>query len=166
MTDNAALPSFLADYLEQRAVHRTDAVNVVLASFTDWEKALVHDAAVMGYVQGMRHPQGEPIAKDRQTIAHVIDACLAFPDLYPAISTAAEMTTAERRETVEYFVQGQQPDGTWEQASSTTTDPDFATARLAARRKWRPGYQFRIARRTTTVVVEAYNTPSSEQEQP
>ena len=44
----------------------------------------------------------------------------------------------DRRETVEYFVQCQQPDGAWEQASSTAADLDFATERLAARRRMRP----------------------------
>ncbi|BBC30045.1 hypothetical protein SGFS_013390 [Streptomyces graminofaciens] len=59
----------------------------------------------------------------------------------------------DRRETVEYFVQCQQPDGTWEQASSTATDLDFATERLAARRRMRPEFVYRIAQRTTVVVV-------------
>ncbi|BBC35246.1 hypothetical protein SGFS_065400 [Streptomyces graminofaciens] len=54
---------------------------------------------------------------------------------------------------MEYFVQCQQPDGTWEQASSTATDLDFATERLAARRRMRPEFVYRIAQRTTVVVV-------------
>ncbi|MDX3232980.1 hypothetical protein [Streptomyces sp. ME19-01-6] len=61
---------------------------------------------------------------------------------------------AECRTTVEYFVQCQQPDGTWEQCSSTAIDLDFATERLAARRRMQPEFEYRIARRTTTVVVE------------
>lgn len=59
----------------------------------------------------------------------------------------------DRRETVEYFVQCQQPDGTWEQASSTATDLDFAAERLAAKRRMLPDFVYRIAQRTTVVVV-------------
>ncbi len=59
------------------------------------------------------------------------------------------------RKTVEYFVQCQQPDGTWEQASSTNTDPNFAAERLAARRRMHPDFKFRIVCRTTTVTVRA-----------
>ncbi|MFF4489466.1 hypothetical protein ACFY0F_23705 [Streptomyces sp. NPDC001544] len=63
--------------------------------------------------------------------------------------------TPGRRETVEYFVQSQQPDGTWEQAGGVTTDPEFAAQRLAARRKMMPDLELRIAERTTTVNVRA-----------
>lgn len=60
----------------------------------------------------------------------------------------------DRRVTVEYFVQGQQPDGTWEDASSMSMDRGFATDRLTARRQRRPDCTFRLAERTTTVVVQ------------
>lgn len=69
----------------------------------------------------------------------------------PAINAEFE----ERRTTVEYFVQCQQPDGSWEQASSTSTDLGFATERLAACRRMQPDLKHRLARRTTTVVIEA-----------
>ncbi|WP_433855141.1 hypothetical protein [Streptomyces kronopolitis] len=52
MTKKPAVPAFLVDYLDKRDAHRADAVNAVLASLTDRERTLVHDAAVMGYVQG------------------------------------------------------------------------------------------------------------------
>lgn len=160
MTDTPAIPDFLIDYLEQRRAQRANTVDTVLASLTKRERALVHDTAVMGYVQGMRHPEGEPIGKDRQ----VIDACLAFPDLYPAISAAAE-TSTQRRETVKYFVQGQQPDGEWEQASSPTTDPAVVMERFTACCGAHPDQLFRIAQRTTT-TVEEYRVPDDEEEQP
>ncbi len=161
MTDS--IPEILVDYLEKRQADRADRVRTLLASLTPWEQLLVHDAAVMGYVQGMRHPTGEPIGKDRQTIAHVIDACLAFPDLYPAIKSLEDST--ERREIVEYFVQCQQPDGTWEQASSTTENPAFVLQRLAERRRAQPDFEYRIARRTTTVRVVTFDVPDSEEQQ-
>lgn len=160
MTDT---PDFLIGYLEQRRAQRANTVEAVLASLTPWEQLLVHDAAVMGYVQGMRHPTGEPIGKDRQTIAHVIDACLAFPDLYPAIKSLEAST--EQREANEYFVQCQQPDGTWEQASSTTENPALVLQRLAARRRAQPDFEYRIARRTTTARVVTFDVPDSEEQQ-
>lgn len=76
----------LIHYLEQRAADRAGAVNAVLAQLTDRERALVKDAAVMGYVQGRRHPEGEPHPRDGHVLVGVIDACLAHPDLYPAIN--------------------------------------------------------------------------------
>jgi len=91
---NAAIPEFLATYLAQRDAARADAVDSTLASLTDRERALVKEAAVMGYVQGMRHPQGEAYPKDSQVLALVIDACLAFSDLYPTISGEADTEPA------------------------------------------------------------------------
>ncbi|WP_217235428.1 hypothetical protein [Streptomyces sp. AC555_RSS877] len=55
--------------------------------------------------------------------------------------------------TVEFFIQCEQPDGSWEQASSITTDVDFAAERLIRRREMQPEFTFRLAERTTTVVV-------------
>jgi hypothetical protein len=82
----AALPEALVDYFAKREAQRMDAVAAMWTGLTEREQGLVHDAAVMGYVQGVRHPEGEPIGKDRQTIALVLDACLSFPDLYPTIT--------------------------------------------------------------------------------
>ncbi|MFK0182341.1 hypothetical protein ACIQVR_41025 [Streptomyces xanthochromogenes] len=84
--NDLGIPEFLIEYLAQRADDRADAVTVVLASLTDRERRLVHDAAVMGYVQGMRHPQRERIPKNSRIVSLVVQECLAFPDLYPAIT--------------------------------------------------------------------------------
>jgi prenyltransferase beta subunit len=145
------LPDFLTAYFADRERARAEAVQAFLDSLTDRERALVHDAAVMGYVRGSMHPRGEEIPLNAPIVAHVVNACFAFPNLYPAVNAAFE----DRRKTVEYLVQCQQPDGTWEQASSTTTDVKFAGKRLAARRRMQPEYTFRLVRRTTTVVIEA-----------
>ncbi|MGA4875905.1 hypothetical protein [Streptomyces lydicamycinicus] len=152
------IPEFLAGYLEQRDAQRADAVNTFLASLTERECRLIRDIAVMGYVRGRMHPQGEEHPKDSAVLAEVADACLAFPDLYPAVNADYE----EQRQTIEYFVQGQQPDGTWEQASSTTTDPEFVVQRLSARRRAQPEFAYRIARRTTTVLIEAQQPEAEE----
>jgi hypothetical protein len=146
-----ALPEFLITYLEQRQADRAERVNALLVSLTKRERALFQDAAVMGYVRGSLHPRDAEIPLNKEILAEVISACFSFPDLYPAVNAGYE----EQRQTIEYFVQGQQPDGTWEQASSTTADLEFALERLAARRRAQPEFEYRIARRTTTVLVEA-----------
>ncbi|MFD0509417.1 hypothetical protein ACFQ0G_53925 [Streptomyces chiangmaiensis] len=60
----------------------------VLESLTERELRLVKDAAVMGYVRGKMSSRTEPIRKDSAILGEVIDACLAAPDLYPAINAA------------------------------------------------------------------------------
>lgn len=81
-----ALPEPLVTYLLNRDAQRVAHVAAVLGALTGRERALVKEAAVMGYVQGMRHPAGEKCPPDRAILAEVIDACLAFPDLYPTLS--------------------------------------------------------------------------------
>jgi hypothetical protein len=151
------LPDFLVSYFEQRQAARAEAVNTFLASLTDRERALVQDAAVMGYVRGSMHPRGEEIPLNKAIVADVVNACFSFPDLYPAVNAHFE----DHRQTVEYFVQCQQPDSSWEQCSSTTTDPQFVMERLDARRRMQPDFEYRIARRTTTTVIEIALEPES-----
>ncbi|MGA4867476.1 hypothetical protein ACPB9J_33115 [Streptomyces lavendulocolor] len=81
-----ALPAPLLAYLEQRDAARADAVRTFLTALTDRERALIRDAAVMGYVRGRMHPAGEEHPKDSAVLVEVVDACLAFPDLYPAVN--------------------------------------------------------------------------------
>jgi len=83
------LPDYLVDYLIQRDTERTNAVTAFLASLTDRERALVRDAAVMGYVRGRMHPKDEPHPKDSHVLAEVVAACLDITDMYPAISEEA-----------------------------------------------------------------------------
>lgn len=82
------LPESLVRYLADRDAQRADAVDAFLASLTDRERGLVHDAAVMGYVQGLMRDREEGCPKDSQVMRLVVDACSAFPDLYPTISAS------------------------------------------------------------------------------
>lgn len=154
-----ALPEQLLTYFATRQAQRAEAVDTFLAGLTDYERGLFHDAAVMGYVRGSMHPRDAEIPLNKAIVADVVNACFAHSQrhLYPAVNADFE----DRRTTVEYFVQCQQPDGSWEQASSTTTDVKFAVDRLAARRRMQPEFVCRLARRTTRVIVEAERTPEA-----
>ena len=87
MTD--ALPEPLLAYFAQREAARAEAVAAFLAKLTERERRLMREAAVMGYVRGRMHPEGVAHPKDAAVLAEVIDACLAFPDLYPVINLIA-----------------------------------------------------------------------------
>ena len=91
------LPASLIAYLVSRDAARADAVNNLLERLTPRERALVRDAAVMGYVRGRMHPQDEKHPKDGAVLAEVVDACLAFPDLYPAVNAVAQQDAEEPR---------------------------------------------------------------------
>lgn len=156
------LPDQLVAYLATREQQRADNVNAFLVSLTTRERALITQTAVMGYVQGVRHPDGERIPKNAPLLAQVIDACFSFPDLYPAISGVARYP-ADVQETVEYYVQCQQPDGSWVQASSAVTDLARANQELAAQRLHRPEFTFRLAQRHTAVIVHPLPEPADEE---
>lgn len=91
------LPPALLAYLARRDADRATVVRDFLASLTDRERALMRDAAVMGYVQGRRHLEGEPHPKDSAVLAMVVDACLHFTDLYPGVAYVAAHATEEPR---------------------------------------------------------------------
>lgn len=84
------VPDWLVAYLDNRDAQRTKAVETFLASLTGFQRHLVHDCAVMGYVRGMTHPAGKEIPKDSAITAEVIDACFVYPDLYPAVNATPE----------------------------------------------------------------------------
>jgi hypothetical protein len=83
------LPNFMVNYLAERDAQRARAVDDFLARLTPRERALFHDAAVMGYVQGLMRDRDEGCPKDSAVMALVADACFAFPDLYPAVNAVA-----------------------------------------------------------------------------
>lgn len=82
----ADLPAPLIAYLADRDAERADRVRDFLASLTDYERGLVHDTAVMGYVQGLMRDREEGCPKDWAVMALVVDACFAHPDLYPTVN--------------------------------------------------------------------------------
>ncbi|WP_435597099.1 hypothetical protein [Streptomyces anulatus] len=141
------LPNGLVDYLIARDAQCADAVTQFLGGLTDREHTLIRDAAVMGYVQGRRHPRDEEHPKDSAVLRLVIDAALAVSDLYPAIAAVAEQTTTT---TLEYFVVVRQPDGTWEQASSSSTDTAYIQRQLALMQANHPDWECRINWLATT----------------
>jgi hypothetical protein len=97
MTDSTS--SALRDYLAVRGEERARAVGLTCEAMNPREAALVREAAVMGYVQGVQacqawasagHPflteGAPPIPPDSVVLATTVDACLAFRDLYPVMA--------------------------------------------------------------------------------
>jgi hypothetical protein len=77
-----------------------------------------------------------------------------------AITCTAEHGTAGQasrgdhvRTVVEFFLQCQQPDGTWETASSAMDSQERAEGRIAKRRVSMPAFGHRVVRRTTTTIT-------------
>lgn len=83
------LPDFMVNYLAERDAQRANAVNAFLAKLTPRERALFHDAAVMGYVQGLMRDRDDGVPKDSRVMAVVAEECLALPDLYPTVHAIA-----------------------------------------------------------------------------
>lgn len=83
------VPEALLAYFAQREADRAEAVTAFLDKLTERERRLMREAAVMGYVRGRMHPEGAEHPKDAAVLAEVVDACLAFPDLYPVIDFIA-----------------------------------------------------------------------------
>lgn len=154
-----ALPDHLVTYLSKRNEQRAAAVESFLADLSDYERGLIHDAAVMGYVRGSMHPRGEDIPLDKAIIADVVSACFVHRDLYSYVNAEFD----EHRTTVEYYAQTQQPDGTWVDSTSRTEDPEAALHLLDGVRERVPDAKHRLAQRTTSVRVR---TASAQNDDP
>ncbi|MFI1525457.1 hypothetical protein [Streptomyces griseus] len=158
------LPDGLVDYLIARDAQRADAVTQFLGRLTDREHTLLSDIAVMGYVRGSMHPAGEPQPKRTPVLSEIVSACLDLPDLYPATAAVSEQVTTTK---LEYFVVVRQPDGTWEQASSSSTDTAYIQRQLALMQANNPDWECRINWLATTLttgpiprIVPATTTPA------
>lgn len=93
MTEPSSNPTGIDDrlvaYLEAQDRYHLAEVGRRWDAMTLREKRLVREAAVMGYVQGVRSVPGshkEPIPPDASIVTRVIDACLGMSDLYPFMS--------------------------------------------------------------------------------
>lgn len=86
MTD---LDADLIRYLTARDQQHARQVERTLNAMTEREQLLVREAAVMSYVRGNMAGkcQDFKIPKDTAILYEVIDACLAFDDLYPTVSS-------------------------------------------------------------------------------
>lgn len=80
-----SLPDVIVQYIAGRDAYRAKAVAQLLSGLTERELLLVKEAAVMGWVQGVRHHDLK-IPGDRQVLVTVVDACRSFADLYPTIT--------------------------------------------------------------------------------
>ena len=82
---SAELPEWLLQYIAGRDAARATAVANTLTALTERELLLVKEAAVMGWVEGIRH-HDLPCPKDLKILTTVVDACLSHGDLYPTIT--------------------------------------------------------------------------------
>lgn len=152
------LPEYLVTYFADRQAQRAAAVDEFLNGLTEYERGLFYDAAVMGYVRGSLHPRGEEVPLNKAIVADVVNACFTHDDLYPAVNADFE----DRSTTVEYFVQCLQPGGSWAQCSSNSPTADYIVQQRDAHRRKHPEFAYRVARRTTRVIVEAERTEEPE----
>jgi hypothetical protein len=80
------IPEELITYLAARDREREARVTAALEAHTPAELTLIKEAAVMGYVQGRQAGRDSEIPPDSAVLRSVVAACLAMPDLYPAIA--------------------------------------------------------------------------------
>src|SRR5690606_38591408 len=77
------LPARLVTYLAERDAQRAAEVDALFTKLTARERGLFHDAAVMGYIQGLMRDRTDGVPKDSRVMTVVAEECLALPDLYP-----------------------------------------------------------------------------------
>lgn len=92
-----SLPDGLLDYFAAREKARAETIEQALRTLTRFERRLVREAAVMGYVRGAmagrsRATLGEPrdgdIPDDSAILADVIGACISMD--YPYLAAASQ----------------------------------------------------------------------------
>lgn len=91
------VPAWMLDHLGEKLTPREAGVARVLSSMTERERALVKEAAVMGFVNGVHfqrdRKKGQRVPDDTDVLLSVIDACLSFADIYPTISGCTKSDT-------------------------------------------------------------------------
>lgn len=154
MTD---LPEALVNYIAERDANRADKVRSFLDSLTHRERALIHDAAVMGYVQGLMRDRSEGVPKDAQVIHLVVDACFSFPDLY----TGVNGQLAPRTPTATFTVETPRREE-WGRWSPVMDDPEWAADSWNSAIANTRGRKFRLVRADTTYTVVAEHDPEEQ----
>lgn len=94
----------LLNYFAARQRQRDERVARTFNHLSIREQRLVREAAVMGYVQGVRSQPGgctAEIPKDAVIVYQVVDGCLAFDDLYPQINRVERSAVRRAREVAE-----------------------------------------------------------------
>lgn len=84
-----SIPDSLVQYIADRDRQRADAVRQRLDELSPRERKLIREAAVMGYVQGIRAVPGgwqQTIPGDANIVHTVVAACQSFNDLYPMLA--------------------------------------------------------------------------------
>jgi hypothetical protein len=102
LNDEQPLPfNWALRYFAVREQGRAKRVAAVLVNgMTGRERALVREAAVMGYVRGVLAVPGghrETIPPDAEVLAHVVLCCLSTQDLYPAMARAERRAVRKAR---------------------------------------------------------------------
>lgn len=88
------IPEALAAYFAARQADREQRRLALLEPLTDRERLLVKEAAVMGFVQGVRKAEVSvegaynkcEIPGDADILRRTLDGFLSFPDIYPTIT--------------------------------------------------------------------------------
>lgn len=158
-----ALPEFLVDYFDRRQKARAAAVNATLGALTDRERALVEEAAVMGYVRGSMYPKGEELPLNATILAEIINACFSFPDLYPAINAVTEQP---RPPANEWFIETRMLDGTWRKYGASRDTADDGRELFERNTAGPAGaHAFQLVHAATTYTVEAEHDPDADDEE-
>jgi hypothetical protein len=106
-------------------------------------------ARIVGRIIDLIDPTKTPVSS-----AVAQSAETALRDRIRRAVCEAEAQQGVARQCVEYFLQSRETGGAWEDSSSFMVELDYAAERLAKRRNLVPGFEYRIAQRTTTVDVQ------------
>lgn len=153
---DSPIPDALVDYLATRDAQHADRVQAFLDSLTNRERALIHDAAVMGYVQGLHHTLEEKVPTDTAIIWSVVDACFAIPEKYPAVNA----DLAPHPPTGTWTIETPRRD-TWGTWSPAMDDPEWAAERWETALANSPARRFRMVRADTVFTVVAEHDPEA-----
>ena len=146
--------TYLADRDEQRA----QAVHDFLAKLTPLERALFHDAAVMGYVQGLMRDRAEGCPKDSAVMDLVADACFAFPDLYQGVNQIAATTAPTPVWQIETKQRGEWRQWVPDRDDEAEARGEYDAVVAQSGHRW----AYRLVRSDTTRTIHAHHDPEQE----